>query len=84
MKHIIATTDFLDQSTKAFPYAVALAERFKNSLLLLNIRAASLHLELSLVDLSGSLRERMQRFLESEFDWHLGLDTMVSNGEPAY
>jgi nucleotide-binding universal stress UspA family protein len=91
LKRIVVTTDFSEESRKAFPYAVALARKFEASLVLLYVVPAHLPAELSHIGfvleerrLLAEARERMPRFRQTEFDPHLPMDALVLNGAPAH
>ena len=91
LKRILMTTDFSDESKKAFPYALALARKFEASLLLLYVVPAHLPAELSHIGIvleEGRLleeaREHLPRFRQAELDPHLHVDALVLNGGPAH
>ena len=91
LKRIVVTTDFSEESRKAFPYAVALARKFEASLVLLYVVPAHLPAELSHIGfaleerrLLSEARERMPRFRQAEFDPHLPVEALVLNGGPAH
>lgn len=91
LKRIVVTTDFSEESKKAFAYAAALARRFEASLVLLYVVPAHLSVELSHIGfvleekrLLADARERIPHFRQAELDPHLHVDTMVVNGAPAH
>jgi nucleotide-binding universal stress UspA family protein len=91
LKRILVTTDFSEESKKAFPYALALARKFEASLIVLYVVAAHLPAELSHIgfvleerQLLLEARERMPRFRQAELDPHLHVDTLVTSGGPAH
>ena len=91
LKRILMTTDFSDESKKAFPYALALARKFEASLTLLyvvpeHLPAELKHLGIVLEErrLLEAARERLPRFRAAELDPHLHLDMLVLNGGPAH
>jgi nucleotide-binding universal stress UspA family protein len=91
LKRILVTTDFSEESKKAFPYAVALARKFEASLTLLYVVPAHLPADLGQIGivleeerLITEARERLPRFREAEMDSHLHVETLVVNGGPAH
>jgi len=91
LKRIVVTTDFSEESRKAFPYALALARKFEAALLLLYVVPAHLPAEFSHMGivleesrLLEEARERLPRFLQAELDPHLHVETQVVNGGPAH
>ncbi len=91
LKRIVVTTDFSEESKKAFPYGLALARKFEASVLLLYVVPAHLPAELSHIGivleekrLLEEARERMPRFRQAELDPHVHVDTLVLNGGPAH
>jgi nucleotide-binding universal stress UspA family protein len=91
LKRIVVTTDFSEESKKAFPYALALARKFEASLLLLYVVPAHLPAELGHIGivlderrLLEEARERLPRFRQAELDPHVHVDTRVLNGGPAH
>ena len=91
LKRIVVTTDFSEESKKAFPYALALARKFEASLLLLYVVPAHLPAELSHLgivleerQLLEEARERLPRFRQAELDPHLRVETLVLNGGSAH
>lgn len=91
LKRIVVTTDFSEESKKAFPYALALARKFEASLLLLYVVAPRLPADFQLMGLVieekkflDEARERLPLFLHAELDPHLHVETLVANGSPAH
>jgi len=91
VKRLVVTTDFSEESKKAFPYALALARKFEASLILLYVVPAHMPAELSHLGflleerrLLTEARERLPRFRQAELDPHLHVDTLVMNGAPAH
>jgi nucleotide-binding universal stress UspA family protein len=91
LKHIVVTTDFSEESKKAFSYAAALARKFEASIVLLYVVPAHLPVELSHIGfvleekrLLADARERIPHFRQAELDPHLHVDTLVLNGAPAH
>ena len=91
LKRIVVTTDFSEESKKAFPYALALARKFEASLVLLYVVASHLPADLQLMDLVmeekqllEEARERLPLFLQAELDPHLHVETLVAQGGSAH
>lgn len=91
LKRIVVTTDFSQESKKAFPYALALARKFEATLILLYVVPAHLPIELSLMGIAleenqllEEARERIPSFRQAELDPHLRVDTLVVSGGPAH
>ncbi len=91
LKRILVTTDFSNESKKAFPYAVALARRFDASLVLLTVVPAHLPMGLGQIGsvyeekrLLAEAHEQMPQFRQAEFDPELHVETLVLNGGPAH
>jgi nucleotide-binding universal stress UspA family protein len=91
LKRIVVTTDFSEESKKAFAYAAALARKFEASLVLLYVVPAHLPGELSHIGfvleekrLLAEARERLPHFRQAELDSHLHVETLVVNGAPAH
>ena len=90
LKRILVTTDFSEESKKAFPYAVAFARKFEATLILLYVVPAHVPAEFGDVGivleekhLLEEARARLPHFRQAELDPHLHVDTLVSNGSPA-
>jgi nucleotide-binding universal stress UspA family protein len=91
LKRVLVTTDFSDESKKAFPYALAFARKFEAALILVYVVPAHLPAELSHLGhlleerrLLTEARERMPRFRQAEFDPLLQVETLVLTGSPAH
>jgi nucleotide-binding universal stress UspA family protein len=91
LKRIVVTTDFSEESKKAFPYAMAFARKFEASLVLLYIVPGHLPAELSHIGvvleerrLVEEARERLPRFRQAELDPHLRVEPLVLNGGVAH
>lgn len=90
LKRIVVTTDFSEESKKAFPYALALARKFEASLLLVHVVAPQLSADFQLMGLVAEegqfleeARARLPLFLQAELDPHLHVEAQVLRGSPA-
>jgi nucleotide-binding universal stress UspA family protein len=91
LKRIVVTTDFSEESKKAFAYAAAIARKYEASLVLLYVVPAHPPAELNHIGfvleekrLLAEARERMPHFRQAELDPHLHVDALVVNGAPAH
>lgn len=91
LRRILVTTDFSDESKKSLPYAAALAEKFRASLVLLHVVPAHLpsqlsHFGLVLAEqrLVKEAADRLPAFRKTELDPDLRVDTLVLSGSPAH
>ena len=91
LKRLVVTTDFSEASRRALPYAVAFAQEFEGSLVLLHVVRAHLPAEIRQFGVDWEegrcledAQERMLRFRQAGLGALLHVETLVRYGNPAH